>query len=196
MNKWLIGVGVAVLCAGVAWWMVGSHFSAAPSASVEPMQAHDAKNATYTIEGTKVTLVNGVAHTPAAPGSATQVTTTYFGEDLQIDLNNDGRLDDAFILTQDGGGSGTFYYAVAALNTPRGYVGSDGYFLGDRIAPQQTTASPNPAQKGVVVFNYAERAPGEPMSAQPSIGKSAYLKLDPASMQWGVVEPNFEGESR
>jgi hypothetical protein len=23
-----------------------------------------------------------------------------------------------------------------------------------------------------------------------------YLKLDPVSMQWGTVEPNFEGESR
>ena len=39
-------------------------------------------------------------------------------------------------------------------------------------------------------------APGEPMTAQPSVGKSVYLKLDPATMQFGIVEPNFEGESR
>lgn len=34
------------------------------------------------------------------------------------------------------------------------------------------------------------------MTAQPSVGKSAYLKLNPSTMQWGIVEPDFEGESR
>jgi hypothetical protein len=124
------------------------------------------------------------------------ITTKYFGNEVNADLNGDGREDVAFILTQDGGGSGTFYYAVAALNTPEGYVGSDGYLLGDRVAPQATNMSQNPNQKYVVVFNYAERAPGEPMTARPSMGKSVYLKLDTQTMQWGIVVPNFEGESR
>ena len=75
-------------------------------------------------------------------------------------------------------------------------MGSDGYLLGDRVAPQSSNVSQNPSHKYVVVFNYAERAPGEPMTTRPSIGKSAYLKLDPTTMQWGIVEPNFEGESR
>jgi hypothetical protein len=56
--------------------------------------------------------------------------------------------------------------------------------------------SQNPVQKNVVVFNYAERKPGEPMTASPSVGKSVYLKLDPVSMRWGIVVPDFEGESR
>ena len=99
-------------------------------------------------------------------------------------------------MTQEQGGSGTFFYAVAALNTERGYVGSDGYFLGDRIAPQSTNESPNPRHVDVIVVNYADRAPGEPMTAAPSVGKSAYLKIDPEAMQWAVVEPDFEGESR
>jgi len=34
------------------------------------------------------------------------------------------------------------------------------------------------------------------MTAQPSIGKSVYLKLDPDSLQWGIVMPDFEGEAR
>ena len=34
------------------------------------------------------------------------------------------------------------------------------------------------------------------MTEQPSVGKSVYLKLDSATMQWGIVEPDFEGESR
>lgn len=142
----------------------------------------DYKSATYTIEGEPV----------AIDGS----TTRYFGNELKTDLDGDGKEDVAFIVTQDHGGSGTFYYAVAALNTDHGYVGSDGYLLGDRIAPQSTNLSPNPQQKYVVVFNYADRAAGEPMTAQPSVGKSVYLKIDSTGMRWGIVEPNFEGEER
>ena len=112
------------------------------------------------------------------------------------DLNNDGRQDTVFLITEERGGSGTFFYAVAALNTPEGYKGSDAFFLGDRIAPQTTAVSQNPRHKNVIVVNYAEKALGEPMSTAPSVGKSVYLKLDTNTMQWGIVVPNFEGESR
>jgi hypothetical protein len=84
---------------------------------------------------------------------------------------------------------------VAALNTEDGYVGSDGYLLGDRVAPQSTNISQNPRHKNVVVFNYADRFPGEPMSTLPSVGKSVYLKIVPETRQWAIVEPDFEGES-
>jgi hypothetical protein len=100
------------------------------------------------------------------------------------------------VLTQQRGGSGTLFYAVAALNTDAGYVGSDGYLLGDRIAPQTTVVSPHPRHKNVIVVNYHDRRPGEPMTAEPAVGKSVYLKLDPQAMRWGVVVPDFEGESR
>lgn len=164
---------------------------------VPPQQpwATDPKDATYLIEDVPVSLVDGYAEMPSAPGAASKVVTRYFGNELSIDLDLDGRADTAFILTQERGGTGTFFYAVGALNTEGGYIGSDGYLLGDRIAPQPTTPSQNPRQKGVVVFNYADRAPGAPMTARPSVGKSAYLKLDPASMQWAIVMPDFEGES-
>jgi hypothetical protein len=85
---------------------------------------------------------------------------------------------------------------VAALNKESGFVGSDGYLLGDRIAPQTTEASQNPKHKNVIVVNYADRAQGEPMTARPSVGKSAYLKLDVPRMQWAIVVADFEGESR
>ncbi len=156
----------------------------------------DYKSAAYMINGARVQLTNGVAETAAAPGSASKVITRYFGDELKTDLNDDGREDIVFLLTQETGGSGTFFYAVAALATPTGYAGSDGYLLGDRIAPQNIVLSENPRHKNVIVVNYADRAPGEPMTTRPSMGKSAYLKLDPASMQWGIVVPNFEGESR
>jgi len=158
--------------------------------------ATDYKDAEYKIEAVSVRLTDGVATVASAPGSASRTITEYFGNDYQVDLDADGRNDVVFLLTQETGGSGVFYYVVAALNTEQGYVGSDGYLLGDRIAPQTIELSPNPRHKSVIVANYADRAAGEPMTAQPSVGKSAYLKLDPVSMMWGIVEPNFEGESR
>jgi len=153
-------------------------------------------NATYRIDGANVQLKDGVAVMEAAPDSAENITTRYFGNDLITDLDNDGREDIVFLVTQEMGGSGTFFYAVGALNTERGYVASEGYPLGDRIAPQTTEISPNERHKNVVVVNYADRALGETMTTAPSVGKSVYLKLDPVSMMWGIVEPDFEGESR
>lgn len=118
----------------------------------------------------------------------------YFGNELVTDVNGDGLDDVVFLVTHEPGGSGTFYYAVAALKTEDGYIGSDGYFLGDRIAPQTTEISQNPRHSNVIVVNYADRMPGESMTTQPSVGKSAYLKLDTEYRQWGIVEPDFEGE--
>lgn len=156
----------------------------------------DYLNIEYTINGEKVKLTDGLAEKEVAPGSASKVVTRYFGNDFLTDLNNDGREDIVFILTQVTGGSGTMFYAVSALNTEQGYIGGDGYLLGDRVAPQNIGLSQNPRHKNVVVVNYAVRKDGEPMTTQPSVGKSTYLKLDTASMQWGIVEPDFEGESR
>ena len=192
MNKILLGVVVAAAVFIGGFFMLNSYIYEEKQATAEA----DYKDAEYFIAGQRVKLENGVAETEAVPGFAAKVITRYFGNELRTDLDGDGREDVAFILTQEGGGSGTFFYAVGALNTERGYVGSDGYLLGDRIAPQNTTVSPNEKHKLVVVFNYAERAAGEPMTTPPSMGKSVYLKLDPMSRQWGIVEPNFEGESR
>jgi hypothetical protein len=154
------------------------------------------KNAEYRINGEPVQLKNGIAEIESAPGSASKITTRYFGNEYVTDLNSDGRNDIVFLLTQETGGSGIFYYVVSALNTEQGYVGSDGYLLGDRVAPQTIEASKNPRHQNVIAVNYAVRAPGEAMTSKPSIGKTTYLKLDTDTLMWGIVEPNFEGESR
>jgi hypothetical protein len=191
MNKLLMGVAVLLIVAGGLF-----AYTSSVHKDEQAVAAGDYKNIEYVIDGEHIRLMDGVAETEAAPGSASKIITRYFGNELKTDLDGDGTEDVAFILTQSGGGSGTFFYAVAALNTPSGYVGSDGYLLGDRIAPQSTNVSQNLQHKNVVVFNYADRAPTEPLTASPSVGKSAYLKIDPQTMQWGAVEANFEGESR
>lgn len=150
----------------------------------------DPKNATYSVNGKMVTLKDGVSEV-AIPNSSAKVVTRYFGNELTTDLNGDGREDIFFLLTQETGGSGTFYYGAGALNTPDGYVGTQATFIGDRIAPQST----NKGEGSIVVVNYAVRKPGEDFSVRPSLGKSLWLKLDPATLQFGEVVQNFEGEA-
>lgn len=192
MKKIVIGISVVLVILVGGFFVLNAYIYEEKQADM----ATDYKDGEYVIAGESIKLKDGYAESLAAPGSASKIVTRYFGNEFRTDLNNDGREDVVFLLTQETGGSGIFYYAVAALNTERGYVGSDGYLLGDRIAPQTIEVSPNPRHKSVIVVNYADRAVGAPMTAQPSVGKSVYLKLDLESMQWGIVEPNFEGESR
>jgi hypothetical protein len=154
------------------------------------------RNAEYVIEGQPTKLGDGVGEPASSPGSAPRLVTRYLGNELKTDLNDDGREDIVFLLTQQRGGSGTFVYAVAALNTEAGYLGSDGYLLGDRIAPQATVVNRNARHENVIVVNYRDRRPGEPMTAEPSLAKSVYLRLDAETMRWRVVVPDAEGESR
>ncbi len=158
-------------------------------------QNSNPRNTAYSIDGELVTLVDGSAEKEAAPGSATKIVTNYFGNELRTDLNDDGREDMVFLLTQTTGGTGTFFYAIAALNTHDGWRGSQGFFLGDRIAPQTTEVSRNPNHKNVIVVNYADRDIDQPMSEQPSMAKSVWLKLDPETLLIGEVVQDYEGEA-
>lgn len=155
------------------------------------MHISDHKNATYRIDGEKIPLFNGVSEIEIVPGGASKKVTRYFGNELRTDLNNDGQEDVVFLLTQTQGGSGTFFYVVAALKTNKGYVGSDAVLLGDRIAPQNIELT----SPYTVVVNYADRAQDESFAVAPSIGKSIKLRLDPNTMQWGEVVQDFEGEA-
>ena len=184
-------IGATVIVAVVALVLGCSSNSENPAAP-----GTDYTNAAYVVEGERIKLADGLAEGETSPGSASRIVTRYFGNELKTDLNADGREDVVFLLTQQRGGSGTFFYAVAALNTDAGYVGSDGYLLGDRIAPQTTVVSRDSRHKNVVVVNYRDRMPNEPMTTQPSVGKSVYLKLDPETVRWGIVAQDFEGESR
>ena len=143
----------------------------------------EAKNNTYLIEGVPVTLVDGTVSESAAPGSAALVSTGYFGNEVFADINNDGKDDIVFLLTQETGGSGLFFYVVAAVSADSGYVGSSAHFLGDRIAPQTTEFT-----NGEVIVNYADRALGESFSVAPSVGKSARLTFDIETLSFVEVK--------
>ena len=138
-----------------------------------PGVAADYKNGTYMIGGQPVELVDGVSEISVSSSSASKIVTKYFGNDALGDLNGDATPDAAFILTQNSGGSGTFYYVVAALMFADGYYGTNAVLLGDRIAPQTTGI-----KDGQVIVNYADRKEGEPMTAKPSVGVSKYFKVE------------------
>jgi len=189
MNKKFFGILILIIIVV----FVGLYFSSRPlGEEKEDTFASSYKDAEYVIEGQRIKLTNGVAETESAPGSASKIVTRYFGNEVFLDLNDDNREDIVFLVSQETGGSGTFYYVVAALNTlENGYIGSEGLLLGDRIAPQTTERG----NGKVVVVNYVVRAPGESFAIRPSIGKSIWLLLDTKTMQFGEVAQNFEGET-
>jgi len=140
--------------------------------STKSILNNDYKNTSYEINGVNVKLINGKAENKISPDSASKEGTNFFGNEARADLNNDGLEDVAFLLSQTTGGSGTFYYVVAALKTSDGYIGTNAILLGDRIAPQNTTIS-----SSTIIVNYADRKKDEAMVIKPSIGVSKYLKI-------------------
>jgi hypothetical protein len=145
----------------------------------------DPKNATYIIDGQPVTLINGVSEVPSAPGSATKTVTQYFGNEAYGDVDGDDDNDAAFLITQDSGGTGLFYYVVVALRTPTGYKLTNTFLVGDRIAPQSTEIKEDSKELHV---NFAERKKGEPMTAEPSVGATLLLKVTPEGVLEGLMK--------
>lgn len=161
----VLGVVVLVILLFVYKDSLFSGRTIAPAVSYE--------DATYAIDGKLVTLTDGRSETELVPGSASTLVTQYFGNETAGDFNGDGATDVVFLLTQSSGGSGTFFYVVAALKIPGGYEGTNAILLGDRIAPQTTEF-----RNGEIIVNYAERRPDEPMTTQPSMGVSKYLRVE------------------
>ncbi len=146
--------------------------------------AFDGKNSTFVVNNEIITLSNGENRAPIAPGSATMDVTTYFGNEATGDLNGDGLEDVAFLVTQDPGGSGLFYYVVVALKTSTGYKTTNAFLVGDRIAPQSTEIYSDSKELHV---NFAQRKAGEPMTAQPSEGAVLLLKVTPQGVLEGLM---------
>jgi hypothetical protein len=183
-KKILTIVVIALVLTGGFFWLNSYIYEEKQATATD-----DYKNAEYMFSGERVKLTDGVGGTENFMGGASKTVVRYFGNEAHTDLDGDGREDVVFLVTQEAGGSGTFFYLVGALNTERGYVGTQAVLIGDRISPQTTEV-----HDGLVVVNYADRAVGEPMTAEPSVGRSLRLLYDPEAMDFGEVVMDFEGE--
>lgn len=158
------------------------------------------KNSTFTIDGRQVTLINGFSEVSAAAGSTSKNITRYFGNEAFGDLDNDGQADDvAFLITEETGGSGIFYYAVAGIGNNESarkdsaendtknisYKMTNAFFVGDRIAPQSTKIF---SDSGELHIYFAERNDGEPMTVAPSRGAVLLLKVTPDGVLKGLID--------
>jgi hypothetical protein len=141
------------------------------------------RNASFTVNGTLVRLVNGVSSAPMENSSA-GTTTRYLGSEAEGDLNGDGLEDLAFWVTQESGGSGTFYYVVVALKNAGGYTTTNAFRIGDRIAPQNMQIRSDARELHV---NFADRKRGEPMTTPPSEAKVLLLKVTPDGVLTGLM---------
>ncbi len=135
----------------------------APIAEEEVVAITDPLNARITIEGREFALVDG------RYGDTTE-TVTVFGEPVLRDVDGDYDDDAVMLVVHEPGGSGSFYYVVAALKDGEEYVGTNAVLLGDRIAPQNVVV-----RNRVIMANFADRRAEDPMTAQPSEAQTAYI---------------------
>jgi hypothetical protein len=186
-----IGVGLVGLLIGGLFW-----FTQRTGEEGESLQAEapEYTGVTVTIDGKEIPLTDGYAEAEAAPGSASKIVTKVQGEPYAMDFNLDGKEDKVFVVTQETGGSGTFFYAAAAVATDDGFVGTDTYFLGDRIDIQSVMESPSSRHKQVAVFSFTDRVV-DGATTTTSFVKSVYLKLDMNTLRWVFVEQNFTDET-
>ena len=183
--RWLVIIALCVAASYMVLARGNAPISDAPGRDAGSRPAvvrFDPRNATYVIQGRSVTLADGYASSEAAPGSASRYITRYFGNDATGDLDGDGVADQAFFLTEETGGSGVFFYAVAVLTRPDGHVVTNAFFVGDRIAPQNMLI-----RERELHVNYAVRRQGEPMSAAPSEGAVLLLKVTPEGVLEGLM---------
>jgi hypothetical protein len=166
----IVALFLCLVAVGIFVWLQFNKPATQANNPAPATTSSDYENGTYNINGVSVTLMNGRAETALAPGSASTLITQYFGDESSGRL--DGQPYSVFLITQSGGGSGTFYYVAAALESPGGYVGTNAILLGDRIAPQTIEIN-----NGEAVVNFADRKPGDPMTAQPSVGVSKYFRI-------------------
>ncbi len=169
MKKHLIILSLIAVCVVGGFYIFMKNDSAQSS---KDSYASGYLTGEYFIDGETISLSDGYFEKEIAPDSASKTVVQYFGNEAIGDISGDGVSDVVFLLTRVDGGSGTFYYAVAAVRTGDTYKGTNAVLLGDRIAPQSTEIS-----NGVASINYAIRKDSDPLSEQPSLGVTLRLSI-------------------
>lgn len=139
------------------------------------------RNVTVNLDGQTFALRNGIATTESAPGSASKNTVRVVGEPAVGDATGEGEQDAALLLANDPGGSGTFYYAVLAVNRGGAYQATNAVALGDRIVPKGIDYV-----DGHFVYNFLDRKSGASMASEPDVEEHVKINIDPKSNRISV----------
>ncbi|MGN6669504.1 MAG: lysozyme inhibitor LprI family protein [Trinickia sp.] len=126
----------------------------------------DYKNAIYRIDGKDVTLLEGQHAQPVAEGSAEQDVTRVIEPPAHAVGKLGGRAAVAVFLSENGGGSGTFYYVALAFNDGRGTT----FQIGDRIRPIGIAINGDD-----LVVSYLDRQADEPMAVPPTVPRERHF---------------------
>src|SRR6266540_1588660 len=117
MEGWTARLLAVVTC---LLFLTGCRDSSESGSKASSAVLPDAGNSNYSIEGATVTLINGQADQPAAPGSASRNVTKLSSFTASGDLDGDGVSDAAVVLINSPGGSGTFSYVASFLSLCEG----------------------------------------------------------------------------
>lgn len=134
------------------------------------VKSFDPINTSYVIDKQAVEFIDGQS---SSKSNVNGFTALIFGQAVYGDLNDDQVEDAAVLIQVQGGGSGTFYYVAAAINSNSQAQGGEAVLLGDRISPQNIVI-----QDQYIVVNYAIRKPGDSMAVPTSLGISSYFIFD------------------
>lgn len=166
-----VAMALAVIPRNGIEFLQSSHGPIAVSAEMS-MPAANPLDITLEIAGQKIVLHNGHSEIPLSTDGVSKIRTSVFNDPVTADLDSDGDDDAVLLLVHDPGGSGTFYYLVAALNSNGSYQGTNTVLLGDRIIPQSITV-----QNGIITATYKTQKQGEARSAVPSFVVKRYLTV-------------------
>ncbi|HET8581299.1 MAG TPA: hypothetical protein VFL98_02425 [Candidatus Paceibacterota bacterium] len=165
-RTWILIIIAVIILGALAFWLW-------PHPVLTPGAAHSYQDATYLVEGVPVTLKDGMAVASSTPSSSLMEKTSILADASAAgDLDGDKKADEAFVLSRDGGGSGTFYYLAAALAVPGGYQGTNAVFLGDRIAIQSVEVEDEQAS-----VTYLDHASGSPMASAPTLSVTKRFEI-------------------
>lgn len=146
---------------------LGLTVAAAAAHEQKPAQPSiDYKDAIYRVGNKDVTLLGGQHTEPAAPDSAAQDVTRVVEPPEHVGGVLGGRPAVALFLSEEGAGSGTFYYAAVVFGDGRGTT----FQIGDRIQPIGIAINGDD-----LVVSYLDRKPDEPMAVPPTVPRERHF---------------------
>lgn len=103
----------------------------------------------------------------------------------QGDMNGDGKIDKALILSEDMGNGIKRYFAAVDLNDGNGYFRTNSFYIGDNIDPESIDINESAHELNVY---YLARRKGEPLTAIPTERSVLILNVTKEGVLKGLMQ--------